>query len=220
MVPVTSLLLPILVSAVAVFLASSIVHMLLPYHRSDFRRVPSEDDAMEALRRFNIAPGDYLMPAPGGTADMRSPEFIAKRGKGPVVMMTVFQPGPPGMGKQLALWFVYCLVVSLFTAYVTGVGLAPGAGATHPMGDARASLVGAAPRLPKPLRRSCRFLARRKPDLRGATEYRPIDDALSEQRRLGRVSQVLCRCYKMRNIRRSGTLMGFCLATYSVPSAE
>ena len=84
---------------------------------------------MEALRRFNIAPGDYLMPAPGGTANMRSPEFIAKRGKGPVVMMTVFQPGPPGMGKQLALWFVYCLVVSLFTSYVTGVALAPGAGA-------------------------------------------------------------------------------------------
>jgi hypothetical protein len=129
MVPLTSLLLPILVSAVAVFLASSIVHMLLPYHRSDFKRVPAEDDVMEALRRFKLAPGDYVMPAPGSPADMRSPEFIAKRDKGPVAMMTVHAPGPPGMGRQLALWFVYCLVVSLFTAYVTGVALAPGASA-------------------------------------------------------------------------------------------
>jgi len=121
MVPVTSLLLPIAIAAVLVFVFSSIVHMLLGYHRSDYRRLSSEDAVMDALRPFKIPPGDYLMPAPGGA------DASAKREKGPVAMMTVFKPGTPSMGPQLALWFVYCLVVGLFAAYVTGVALGPGA---------------------------------------------------------------------------------------------
>jgi hypothetical protein len=127
MVPVTSLILPIALSAILVFIVSSIIHMLLPYHRSDYGRVPSEDDVMDALRRFTLPPGDYLMPAPGSAEAMRSKEFMEKRNKGPVAMMTVFKPGPPTMGKQLVLWFVYSLVVGLFAAYVAGVTLAAGA---------------------------------------------------------------------------------------------
>ena len=34
MVPLTSLLLPIVLAAVLVFLVSSVIHMVLPYHRS------------------------------------------------------------------------------------------------------------------------------------------------------------------------------------------
>jgi hypothetical protein len=44
MVSIPSLWLPILVSAIIVFLASWILHMFLPYHRSDFQKVPSEDE--------------------------------------------------------------------------------------------------------------------------------------------------------------------------------
>jgi len=127
MVPIASLWLPILVSAALVFIVSSIIHMLLPYHRSDYGRLHSEDDVMDALRRFNIAPGDYLMPAPGGPESMRSPEFIAKREKGPIMMMTVFPAGPPTMGKQLVLWFLYSILVSLFGGYVAGISLGTGA---------------------------------------------------------------------------------------------
>jgi hypothetical protein len=127
MVPIASLWLPILVSAVLVFLISSIIHMLLPYHRSDYGHVPGEDAVMDALRRFSIPPGDYLMPAPGGPDAMRSPEFLAKREKGPIMMMTVLRPGPPTMGKQLALWFLYSLLVSLFGGYVAGISLGPDA---------------------------------------------------------------------------------------------
>lgn len=74
-----------------VFVVSSVIHMLLPYHRSDYGRLPAEDEAMDALRRFSIAPGDYVMPAPGGPEGMRSAAFIAKREKGPIIMMTVRQ---------------------------------------------------------------------------------------------------------------------------------
>jgi hypothetical protein len=127
MVPIASLWLPILVSAVLVFVVSSIIHMLLPYHRSDYGRVHDEDHVMDSLRRFNIPPGDYLMPCPGDPAMMRSPEFIAKREKGPIMMMTVFAPGPPTMGKQLVLWFIYSMIVGLFGGYVAGISLGPGA---------------------------------------------------------------------------------------------
>jgi hypothetical protein len=126
MVPIASLWLPILLSAVIVFLASWIIHMFLPYHRSDFRKVPAEDDVMEALRKFNIPPGDYMIPSPGGPAGMRSPEFSAKMARGPVVVMTVVKSGPPSMGANLAQWFLYCLIVGGIAAYVAGRALKPG----------------------------------------------------------------------------------------------
>ena len=43
MVSILALWLPILVAAVIVFVASSILHMMLPYHRSDYGRVQNED---------------------------------------------------------------------------------------------------------------------------------------------------------------------------------
>jgi hypothetical protein len=117
MVSIASLWLPILVSAILVFFASYVIHMVLRYHRTDFRSVPNEDAAMDALRPFNLPPGDYHLPH-GSPETMRDPAFLAKMKKGPVVLMTVFPSGPVQMGTRLAWWFVYCVVVSLFAAYV------------------------------------------------------------------------------------------------------
>ncbi|HSK08807.1 MAG TPA: hypothetical protein VK911_04480 [Vicinamibacterales bacterium] len=127
MVPIVSLWLPILLSAVIVFVASSILHMLLPFHRSDYRKLPSEDEVMAALRRFGIPPGDYLVPCAVAPKEMNSPAFVDKMIKGPVAVMTVMRSGRPSMGGQLAQWFVYCLVVSVFAAYIAGRALEPGA---------------------------------------------------------------------------------------------
>lgn len=127
MVPVMSLWLPILLSAVIVFVASSIIHMMLPYHRTDLTKVPREDEVMEALRGFNIPPGDYGIPCPTSPAAMRQPEFIEKMKKGPVVFMTLTPGRVPSMGKSLVLWFLYTVVVSVFAAYIAGRALGPGA---------------------------------------------------------------------------------------------
>ncbi len=126
MVPVTSLWMPILLSAVLVFVASSILHMVLPFHRTDYRKVPAEDDVMDALRRFKIPPGDYMMPCSGGPEAMRDPAFREKMNKGPVAIVTVMNNGPMSMGSNLAQWFVYCVVVGVFAAYIAGHALAPG----------------------------------------------------------------------------------------------
>ncbi len=127
MVSITSLWLPILLSAVIVFVASSIIHMVLPYHRKDFGKVPSEDEVMDALRKFNIPPGEYVIPCAGSPKEMGTPEFIEKIKKGPAAFMTVMPSGPPSMGMSLVQWFVYCIVVGIVAAYITGRALEPGA---------------------------------------------------------------------------------------------
>lgn len=126
MVSLTSLWLPILLSAILVFLASFILHMLVPFHRADYRKLPAEDDAMDALRRFNIPPGDYMVPCASGPESMKDPKFLEKMSKGPVVIATFMAGGPIRMGPQLAQWFVYCAVVGLFAAYITSEALPAG----------------------------------------------------------------------------------------------
>ena len=125
MVPVTSLLIPIALSAVFVFIASSIIHMATPWHKHDLMRVPNEDAVMNALRPFNLQVGNYGMPKADSMKDMQSPEFQAKYKAGPVAFITV-RPSDFSMAATMVLWFVFSLVVSLFAGYIAGVALTPG----------------------------------------------------------------------------------------------
>jgi len=119
--------LPILLSSVIVFVVSSLVHMVLPWHKNDYPKMPNEDKAMEALRPLAIPPGDYMIPRPSSRQDLRSPEYLEKVNKGPVMVLTVMPKGMMSMGRSLALWFLYLVVVSLFSAYVAGRALPAGA---------------------------------------------------------------------------------------------
>ena len=127
MVPVMSLCIPILLSAVLVFIVSSILHMMLPWHRGDMKQLPSEDSIMEAFRRANVPPGDYMVPYCDSMKHMKDPAFLEKRNKGPIGMMTIVKGGPPSMGSSLVQWFLYSLLVGVFAAYLTGRALGPGA---------------------------------------------------------------------------------------------
>jgi hypothetical protein len=130
---VVALWLPILVSAVAVFVVSSIIHMGPFWHRSDYPRYANEDRVLDALRPIGIPPGDYMMPRPSGGAEMRSPEFLEKLKRGPAVMMTVFPPWSGSMVANLSQWFGYCLVVSLLAGYVAGAALPMGTATAGPI---------------------------------------------------------------------------------------
>jgi hypothetical protein len=127
MVPLASLWLPILLSSVIVFVASSIIHMALPYHRNDMRKLPNEDEVFAAFRKFNIPPGDYGMPHPGSMAGMKKPEYLEKLRIGPVVMLTIAPGASPSMAGNLTQWFLYLVVVGIFSAYIAGRALPPGA---------------------------------------------------------------------------------------------
>jgi hypothetical protein len=126
MVALTALWIPILLSAVFVFIASSIIHMVLPYHRSDYKQLPDEDKVLAAIRAAGVSRGLYVFPF-CAHKDMKSPAIAEKQKQGPVGSMTVLQSGPPNMGKYLGTWLGYCVIIGILTAYLTGRTVAPGA---------------------------------------------------------------------------------------------
>jgi hypothetical protein len=113
--PIIQLWLPILVSAVVVFLVSSVLHMMFTYHNSDFKKLPAEDAVMDDLRKHNIPAGDYFLPYTTDNKERNSQEFKDKCKKGPAAVMTIFDHA------------VYSLIVGVFAAYIAGHALAPGA---------------------------------------------------------------------------------------------
>lgn len=127
MVPLSDLWLPILLSAVLVFVASSVIHMVLRYHWSDFGPVATEDHLLTELRQAGLEPGQYAVPHAATPAVMNSPEYREKLAAGTSALITVLPRGGAAMGRTLAIWFVYTLVVSVAAAYVTGRALDPSA---------------------------------------------------------------------------------------------
>jgi hypothetical protein len=127
MLSMTALWLPILLSSILVFFVSSVIHMASPWHKSDYPKLPNEDQVMDALRPLAIAPGDYFMPRPSSMADMKTAEFRAKVERGPRVVMTVMPPATMNMTRELVMWFVYLIVVGIFTAYISAHALPSGA---------------------------------------------------------------------------------------------
>jgi hypothetical protein len=125
-VSLVSLWLPILLSAVVVFLASSLIHMGPFWHRNDYPRMPREEEAMNALRPLAIPPGDYFIPRADGMKQMRSPEFRQKLTQGPVAVITVMPNGMFSMNRNLGQWFVFLIVVGTFAAYIAGRTLPAG----------------------------------------------------------------------------------------------
>ena len=126
MTALSALWLPILLSAVIVFVVSSLIHMGPFWHKTDYPRIPNEDKVIQALRPLAIPPGDYMVPRCNSPAELKSPEFQEKINKGPVMIATFLPTGPIGMGRNLVLWFLYAVVVSAFAGYVTGRALSEG----------------------------------------------------------------------------------------------
>jgi len=149
MVPLASLWMPIVASAILVFLVSSVLHMALKDHKADYRQIPDEQRRVAELR--GLEPGFYHFPYCNEMKELGSPEMQAKFESGPCGLLAIVPNGPPAMGKSLAQWFAYCLLVSFFTAYIAAHTVAGGAdylavfrvvGATAFMAYGVASVVG------------------------------------------------------------------------------
>jgi hypothetical protein len=100
--------------------------MLLPYHRSDYKQLPEEDKVLAGLRTVNLTRGVYMFPF-CTHKDMKSPAMVEKRKQGPVGILTILPSGAVNMPKYLGMWFVYCLIIGYFVAYLTGRTMTPGA---------------------------------------------------------------------------------------------
>jgi len=116
----------VLLGAVFVFVASSIIHMGPFWHRNDFPQLPDESKARAAIGALSVPPGDYMLPRCKTQAEMRSPEFMQKMAEGPVWIITVRPNGAASMAKPLFLWFVYIVLIALFAGYIAAIALPPG----------------------------------------------------------------------------------------------
>ncbi len=124
--------LPIILSSVAVFILSAIIHTALPWHKGDYKKIPNEDKVRDAIRPLAIPPGEYMVPRAASGKEVRSPEFVQKMKDGPVIMLTVRPNGPlSSMAPMLISWFAYNIIIGVFVAYLTGRALPPGASYLH-----------------------------------------------------------------------------------------
>ena len=119
--------LPVVLAAVGVFVASSVIHMALPIHKGDFGKLPNEPKVLEAMRAQGVAPGQYMFPCPGSMKEMGSAQMKEKYKSGPVGSMIVLPNGVPNIGTALIQWFLFSLVVGVFVAYIAWHELPPGA---------------------------------------------------------------------------------------------
>lgn len=125
MVSLTSLWLPILLSAVIVFITSSVIHMALKYHKHDYDKSAKEDGILDALQ--GVPPGEYFLPHMTGMESAKDPAIQAKLTRGPRAMVRVMSSSmSTAFRNSLIGWFIYSLVVGLFAAYLTSRAHGPG----------------------------------------------------------------------------------------------
>jgi hypothetical protein len=127
MVSLGSLWLPVLLSAVLVFITSALVHMVLKYHNKDYTRMPNEDGVRAAIRSGSPAPAQYVIPYCAEMKQMETPEMKQKYTEGPVAVVNLMRSGVPSMGRPLTQWFLFSLIISFFIAYIASHALPAGA---------------------------------------------------------------------------------------------
>lgn len=124
---VTQLWLPILVSSVVLFVASSIAWTVLTHHDSDFQRIPQEDPFMASVRGLSLPAGSYIFPHMTHK-DAKDPAAQEKYRQGPRGKIVVWDM--PHMGRNLGLTFLLFLVIAAVVAYAAWVAMGPGIGFT------------------------------------------------------------------------------------------
>lgn len=134
-----SLCWPILLSAVVVFVISSLIHMVFKWHAPEYHGFANEDAVRAAVRAGNPAPGLYVVPHCKEMKEMGSEAMRQKYREGPVGHFTVGRSGVPNMGKYLGQWFLWTLLVAAIAGYLA----ARVCGLDHPHARAAAKLAGA-----------------------------------------------------------------------------
>lgn len=120
-----ALLLPIILSAIALFFASFLSWMILELHKNDWTKYPQESELENMLRTQNAAAGSYMFPYCHTQQEMKSAEFQKRYNEGPRGILTLLPK--TNMGALLGSQFLYFLVVSFGLAYLGSVAFRPGA---------------------------------------------------------------------------------------------
>lgn len=127
MIAWTALVVPALVAAVLVFIASSLIHMVIQWHKPDYRGLANEDEVRAAIRKTSPAPGQYILPHCKSTKEMGEPVTIKKYEEGPVGVIYLRRSGVTKLGPFLGMWFVYTIVIGLLVGSLARMTVVHGA---------------------------------------------------------------------------------------------
>ena len=127
MLTIVQLWLPLLVAAVMVFVASSLIHMVFKWHNADYLSLENEDEVREVIRRRTPAPGQYVLPACKEMKDLQTPEMQKKFQQGPVGFLILRPNEAPRIGASLGQWFALNLLVAAITAHLADDAFGRGA---------------------------------------------------------------------------------------------
>lgn len=111
--------LPILATAVGIFVMSSIIHMVFKWHNSEYRALGNEDEIRQAIAKAQLTPGMYSTPHCTDMKDMEGERIQQQFKEGPVAFITLREPGAPAMGKYLAQWFALNVLVAVLCAFLS-----------------------------------------------------------------------------------------------------
>ncbi len=128
MISLEQVIIPIVLSAVGVFVMSSLIHMVFKWHNSEYHGFSNEEEVRRVVRAGNPAPGQYILPYCPDHKDMMKPEVQQKFIDGPVAMVNVMKPCKPNMGPMLGQWFALNLVIAIVVGYLACKTLQPGLG--------------------------------------------------------------------------------------------
>ena len=94
--------LPILISGVVLFIASSVAWTMMPHHKTDWKKTTNEDELMSAIGKFNMPAGSYMFHPAGGVhwdgSNSDDTVIVQIIGEGPVTSADV-DPSLPGWVK-------------------------------------------------------------------------------------------------------------------------
>jgi hypothetical protein len=122
--------LPIVISTVACFVASSIIWMALPHHKADMKALPEEGVMDRALGEMKLEPGGYYIPNCSDKEKFKGDEFKARWNNGPWAFLQI-PAGRPSFAKNLAVTLVEFLVIAIFIGYLAGASIPAGAEYLH-----------------------------------------------------------------------------------------
>ena len=127
MVSFLQLWLPILLSGVFVFIASSVLNMVFKFwHMPDYRGFSNEDEISAAIRSSGASAGLYTIPH-CSPESIQKPETLETFRQGPIAKIFLHKAGEMNMGTYLVQWFLFCLLVAIFCACLAAHALMPGA---------------------------------------------------------------------------------------------
>ena len=127
MVTVASLVLPVLLSAALVWIASALIWTVLPWHKKDYAPLPDEAGTVANLAAQDLAPGQYMVPHAGSPEAMKEERVRKAFETGAAGFITILPRGIPGMGPNMALSATLNVAVAVLVAYIARMTLAPGA---------------------------------------------------------------------------------------------